>query len=186
MSWKIPYIDFGRQFKKLQKEHVSNFKKIMTKGNFVLREDVARFEKNVAKLLKVKYVVGVNSCTDALLLSLGSLGFKKDSEIITVAHTYVATLAAIKHIGARPILADISKDYNIDVDRIEKLITKNTKAIVPVHLYGRSCNMNKIKKIAKKYKLKIGRIKESKEISKIVLKIISEKYKNKSGLVFKI
>ena len=106
MSWKIPYIDFGRQFKKLQREHVSNFKKIMTKGNFVLREDVARFEKNVAKLLKVKYVVGVNSCTDALLLSLGSFDFKKDSEIITVAHTYVATLAAIKHIGAKPILAD--------------------------------------------------------------------------------
>ncbi len=155
MSWKIPYIDFGRQFKKLQKNHINNFKKIMVKGNFVLREDVEKFEKNVAKLLKVKYVVGVNSCTDALLLSLGSFGFKRNSEIITVAHTYVATLAAIRHIGAKPILADISRDYNIDVNHIEKLITKNTKAIVPVHLYGRSCNMSKIKSIAKKYKLKI-------------------------------
>ena len=81
MSWKIPYIDFGRQFKKLQKEHVANFKKIMIKVNFVLREDVEKFEKNVAKFLKVKYVVGVNSCTDALLLSLGSFGFKRNSEI---------------------------------------------------------------------------------------------------------
>ncbi len=155
MNWKIPYIDFGRQFKKSQKEYLSNFKKIMTKGNFVLRDDVAKFEKNVAKLLKVKYVVGVNSCTDALLLSLGSFGFKRNSEIITVAHTYVATLAAIRHVGAKPVLADISRDYNIDVNDIEKLITKNTKAIVPVHLYGRSCNMMKIKSLAKKYKLKI-------------------------------
>ena len=71
-------------------------------------------------------MVSVNSCTDALLLGLFSLNLK-NSEIITVGHTYVATLAAIKHVGLNPILADIGDDYNIDVNKIEKLITKNTK-----------------------------------------------------------
>ena len=122
MNWKIPYIDFGRQFKKLQKEHIREFKKLMTKGDLVLRNDVTKFEKKISNFLKVKYVVSVNSCTDALLFSLGSLGVKKNSEIISVAHTYVATLAAIIHNGGKPVLADISKDYNIDVENIEKLI----------------------------------------------------------------
>jgi dTDP-4-amino-4,6-dideoxygalactose transaminase len=152
MKWKIPYIDFGRQYKKQAGAHLKNFKKIMQNGDFVLREEVEKFEKSVAKYLGVKYVVSVNSCTDALLLTLGSLGLK-DSEIISVAHTYVATLAAIKHIGAKPILADISDDFNIDPSSIEKLITKKTKAILPVHLYGHACNMEKIMKIAKKYNL---------------------------------
>jgi len=153
MTWKIPYFDFGRQYKKQAGIHLKNFKKIMQNGDFILRDEVKKFEKSVAKYLSVKYVVSVNSCTDALLLTLGSLGLKKNSEIISVAHTYVATLAAIKHIGAKPILADISSDFNIDPASIEKLITKDTKAILPVHLYGHACNMEKIMKIAKKYNL---------------------------------
>ncbi len=153
MKWKVPYIDFGRQFKKQEKLHLNKFKDIMNKGDFVLRGEVEKFEKTVAKYLGVKYVVSVNSCTDAILLTLGSLGFKRDTEIISVAHTYVATLSAIKHVAAKPILADISDDFNIDPASIEKLITKKTRAILPVHLYGHSCNMSAIMKIAKKYKL---------------------------------
>lgn len=155
MKWKIPYIDFGRQFKKQKTLHLSNFKKIMTNGDFVLRDEVVKFENKISKLLKVKYVVSVNSCTDALLLALTGIGLKKNSEIITVAHTYVATLAAIKHVGFKPVLADISEDFNIDPKKIEKLITKKTKAILPVHLYGHSCEMDKIMNIAKKYNLKV-------------------------------
>ena len=83
MNWKIPYINFDRQFKKLQKKHIRKFKEIMTKGDFVLRSEVRKFEKNMSKFLGVKYVVSVNSCTDALFLSLGSLGLQKDSEIIS-------------------------------------------------------------------------------------------------------
>ena len=119
MYWKIPYIHFARQFKKQQKEYIREFKKIMIKGDFVLRNDVTKFEKKISNFLKVKYVVSVNSCTDALLFSLGSLSIKKNSEIISVAHTYVATLAAINHIGGKPVLADIYKDYNINVENIE-------------------------------------------------------------------
>ena len=80
MKWKIPYIDFKRQYKKQEKSHLKNFKQIMTKGDFVLRGEVEEFEKKVAKYLGVKYVVSVNSCTDAILLTLGSLGFKKNQE----------------------------------------------------------------------------------------------------------
>ena len=107
MNWKVPYIDLGRQFKPLQKEYVREFKKVMSRGDFILRNDVKKFEKKIAKFLGVKYVVGVNSCTDALILSLGSIGLKRNSEVISVANTYVATLAAISHVGAKPILADV-------------------------------------------------------------------------------
>ena len=155
MRWKIPYIDFGRQYNKQKNLHLSNFKKIMTNGDFVLRDEVLKFEKKISELLKIKYVVSVNSCTDALLLALTCAGIKKNSEIITVGHTYVATLAAIKHVGFTPVLADIADDFNIDPSKIEKLITKKTSAILPVHLYGHSCQMDKIMKIAKKYKLKV-------------------------------
>jgi dTDP-4-amino-4,6-dideoxygalactose transaminase len=155
MKWKIPYIDFGRQYKKQEKLHLANFKKIMLSGDFVLRDEVLKFEKKISSLIGSKYVVSVNSCTDALLLALASKGFKKNSEIITVGHTYVATLAAIKHVGLNPVLADISDDYNINVSQIEKLITKNTKAILPVHLYGHSCDMSSIMKIANKYNLSV-------------------------------
>ena len=153
MNWKVPYIDLGRQFKPLQKEYIHEFKKVMTKGDFILRSDVVKFENKIAEFLGVKYVVGVNSGTDALFLVLGSLGLKRNSEIISVANTYVATLSAIVHTGAKPVLADISNDHNIDVEQIEKLINKNTKAILPVHLNGRSCNMDRITQIAKKYNL---------------------------------
>jgi len=153
MNWKVPYIDLGRQFKPLQKEYIYEFKKVMSKGDFILRSDVEKFEKKIAKFLGVKYVVSVNSCTDALFLVLGSLGLKKNSEIISVANTYVATLSAIVHTGLRPVLADISNDHNIDVKKIEKLINKNTKAILPVHLNGRSCDMDRIIQIAKNHNL---------------------------------
>ena len=153
MKWKIPYIGFNRQFQNLKEGYIREFNKVMTKGDFVLRNDVKKFEENMSKFLKAKYVVSVNSCSDALLLSLGSLGLKKNSEVICVAHTYVATLSAIVHVGVKPVLVDIGEDYNINVEKIEKSITKNTKVILPVHLYGRACNMDRIRQIAKKYNL---------------------------------
>lgn len=155
MKWKIPYIDFGRQYNYQKPLHLRNFNSIMTSGDFVLRSEVEKFEKNVSQILNVKYVVSVNSCTDAILLSLGSLNLKRGSEVISVAHTYVATLSAIKHVGLKPVMADISDDFNIDPNKIEKLVTKKTKAILPVHLYGHSCQMDKILKIANKYNLTI-------------------------------
>ena len=88
MNWKIPYIDFGRQYQKQKTEHLNNFNKIMYKGDFILRDEVELFEKNVANYLKVKYVISVNSCTDALLLALGSLGIKKNLKLSQL-HTLI-------------------------------------------------------------------------------------------------
>ena len=175
MKWKIPYIGFNRQFENLKEGYIREFKKVMKKGDFVLRNDVRKFEKNMSKFLKVKYVVSVNSCSDALLLSLGSLGLKKNSEVICVAHTYVATLSAIVHVGLKPVLVDIGEDYNIDVEKIEKHITKKTKVILPVHLYGRSCNMDRVMQIAKKYNL---------IVVEDVAQSFGAKYKNKMAGTF--
>jgi len=153
MNWIVPYVDFKKQFNISKKKYIDDFTQVMSKGNFTLREDVKIFEKRLAKFLKVKYVIGVNSGTDALFLSLGSLRLKSGSEIITVGHTFIATISAIAHTGSKPIICDIARDYNINVKNIEKLISKKTKAIVPVHLNGRSCDMDAVMKIAKKYNL---------------------------------
>ena len=102
-----------------------------------------------------KYAVAVGNCTDAILIALKVLNIKKNSEIITVANTAVPTIISIVNAGFTPVFSDIGDDYLIDEKKIEKLITKKTKAILPVHLYGQSCNMSLINKLAKKYNLKI-------------------------------
>jgi len=116
----------------------------------------AEFEKKLAKYLGVKYVVGTSSGTAALHLALLALDIKPGDEVITTPLSFVATSNAILYVGARPVFVDVEKDTgNIDASLIEKAITKKTKAITPVHLYGHMCDMKKISKIAKKHKLKI-------------------------------
>ena len=155
MKWKVPYTDFRAQFYNNRKEFSDEFKRIMSSGSFILRNDVKKFEDNMAKYLKVKHVIGLNSGTDALLFSLSSLGIERKSEIISVAHTHIATISAIRHIGCTPRLVDISEDFNININQIEKNITNKTKVILPVHMNGRSCEMDKIIQIAKKYNLHV-------------------------------
>ena len=104
---------------------------------------------------KSKYGVAVGSGTDALLISLMSINIKNGDEVITASNTAIPTISAIVNSGAKPVLVDIKEDYLIDTDKIEKKITKKTKAIIPVHLYGKSCDMEKIIKISNKYKLSI-------------------------------
>jgi dTDP-4-amino-4,6-dideoxygalactose transaminase len=101
----------------------------------------------------VKYAVGVNSGTDALYLSLRAAEIKPGDEVITVAHTFVATVAVIVHCGARPVLVDIGEDYNMNVDLVEKALTPRTRAIIPVHLNGRCCDMERLIRIASKHGL---------------------------------
>ena len=153
MNWTVPYTSFKKNFEKNKSLFTKAFERIMSNGEFILKRDVYDFEKNMAKYLKAKYVISVNSGTDALLLALGAAGIKPGSEIITVANTYVATLSAITHIGATPVFVDVAEDYNMNPELIEKKITKKTRAIVPVHLNGRCCDMKKINQIAKKYNL---------------------------------
>ena len=153
MDFKVKYIGLQRSYESHKEELNKVFERVMSEGSFILRDDVREFEQSISSFLGAKYAVGVNSGTDALFLSCKIAGIKKGDEVLTVGHTFVATLSAIYHCGAKPILIDIADDYNIDVTKIEEKITKNTKAIIPVHLNGRACQMDKIVEIANKYDL---------------------------------
>ncbi len=118
--------------------------------------EVNRFEERFAQYLKVPYVVGVTSATAGLHLALEALGVGRGDEVITTPMTFIATANAILHAGATPKFVDVEPDTgNIDHRLIEAAITKKTKAILPVHLYGQLCDMRAISKIARKYKLKV-------------------------------
>ena len=114
-----------------------------------------KFESNFAKFTGAKYAIGVSNATSALHLSLKSLGISSGDEVIIPDMTFVATASSILFTGATPVVADIDNDLNISIESIEKNITKKTKAILPVHFAGKICNINKIKKIAKKNNLKL-------------------------------
>jgi dTDP-4-amino-4,6-dideoxygalactose transaminase len=153
MSYKVRFVDLSTQYHRIESEIIEEVKRVMSAGDFILRDDLLRFENNMASLLGVKHVVGVGSGTDALYLSLKAAGIGSNDEVITVAFTCMATIAVIVHCGAKPILVDVSEDYNIDVGLIEEAITPQTKAILPVHLNGRLCNMRRLMDIASKHNL---------------------------------
>ena len=130
--------------------------KVLLSGQYILGPEVAAFEKEFASYIGVKYAIGISCGTEALHLALKALGIGRGDEVITVSHTAVATVQAIELAGATPVLVDIEPDYfTIDPTKIKKAITKKTKAIIPVHLYGQSADLAPILKLARKYKLKV-------------------------------
>jgi dTDP-4-amino-4,6-dideoxygalactose transaminase len=152
---KIELIDLKKKYQDESKDLLRCVNSVIKNGSFILTKEVTDFEKSICKLLNIKYCLGLNSGTDALLMSLMSLGISRGDEVITSPISFVATAHSIVHVGAKPVFADIGTDLNIDPNQIERLITKKTKAIMPVHWTGRLCEMDKIKAIAKKYNLKI-------------------------------
>ncbi len=154
-TYKVRFVNYPRQYQQLKREFDKVFEEIMSGGDFILRRHLEEFEKRIADFVGTRYAIGVNTGTDALYLSCHALGFGPRDEVITVAHTFVATVGAIVQCGATPILADITDDFNIDVDKIEEVITPRTKGIIPVHLNGHSCDMEKIIQIAKIHNLKV-------------------------------
>lgn len=137
------------------KKIFNEISKVVKNGDYTLGKQVALFEKNISKRLKAKYAIAVGNGTDALYLSLKVLGIGKEDEVITTPYSFIATTASIVTAGAKPVFVDIKSDYNIDEKKIEKVISKKTKAIMPVHWAGKPCELDAIKIIAKKYKLKI-------------------------------
>jgi len=152
---KVELIDLRDRFKEEGKAIIKIVEKVLSKGNLILTKEVQNFEKSICKFTGAKFCLGLNSGTDALMMSLWSSGIKKGDEVITSPISFVATANSIIHVGAKPVFVDVGDDLNINPDLIEAAITKNTKAIMPVHWTGRVCEMDKITKIAKKYKLKI-------------------------------
>ncbi len=155
MTYKVPFVDFPTQYRRLEGEILVAVKEVLGKGDYILRDQVQQFESGVASFLGVDYAVGVNSGTDALYLSLRVAGVGPGDEVITVAHTYVASIAVIVHCGATPVLIDVGEDFNMDVDQLEQAISPRSKAILPVHLNGRLCNMERVMGIASRYNLMV-------------------------------
>ncbi len=154
MDYKIKFFDYPLQFKVNETEYMEIIKDVLSRGAYILGEDLSKFEENLAKFVGSKYAIGVGNCTDALLLSLHAAGIGHGDEVITVSHTFVATVEVIKFLGAEPVFVDIADDHNMDVKFIEDTITPNTKAIVPSQLNGRICtNMDKLVNIAEKRNL---------------------------------
>jgi len=155
MPYRVPFVNYKRQYQQLKHEFNGVFEEVMSGGDFILRRHLESFEKTVAAFVGTKHAIGVNTGTDALYLSANALGFGAGDEIITVAHTFVATVGAIVQCGATPVLVDVRDDFNIDVDSIETAITSRTKGIIPVHLNGHACDMDGIMEIAHEHDLSI-------------------------------
>lgn len=153
---KIPLVDLKVQYLSLKPEIDQAIQRVIDNSDFILGKEVELFEKEFAAFSEAKYGVGVASGTDALHLSLLALGIGPGDEVITAANTFVATVLAISYTGARPVLVDIDpENYNMDPSLIKKAVTKRTKAIIPVHLFGQPANMDPIMEIARKYNLKV-------------------------------
>lgn len=147
---KVKFFDYPFQFKEYEEEYTRIFRDICGKGAFILGEEVERFEEEFASFIGAKHAIGVGNCTDGLLLSLYAAGIGPGDEVISVSHTFVATIEVIHFLGAKPVFADIANDHNMDVDAVENLITSRTKAVVPVHLNGRVCSkMDKLVEIGR-------------------------------------
>ena len=153
MAYKVPFVDYPAHYRSMEGEIDATIKEVLSKGDFILREHLRRFEDDIASLLGVKYAIGLNSGTDALHLSLLAALIGPGDEVITVAHTFLATVGAIVNCGAKPVLVDVGEDYNMDIDQAEQAISSQTRAIIPVHLNGRLCDMGKLMGIASKHNL---------------------------------
>lgn len=151
--YRVPFVNYPEHYRRIWDEVMDAVKDSLSKGDLILRDQLNQFEENAASFIGAKCAIGVNSGTDALLLSLKAAGIGLGDEVITVAHTFVATIAVIVQCGAKPILVDIGDDMNMDMDQVEKAITPRTKAIIPVHLNGRMCDMGRLMEIANKYNL---------------------------------
>lgn len=151
----IKFVDLNRQHDPIRTEIEDAIKGVIDASVFIMGKPLEEFEKEFAAYCGTKYCLGVGNGGDALRFAVLALGIKKGDEVITVANTFTATVDVIVQAGATLVLVDCDEYFNIDISQIEGKITKKTKAIIPVHLYGQPANMDKIIELAKKYNLKI-------------------------------
>ena len=155
MAYQVPFVDPRSHYRRLKPEIDGAIIDCLTHGDLILRHQLREFEARLATFVGVKYAVGVNSGYHALHFAVLAAGVGQGDEVITVAHTFVASVSAIVHAGATPMLVEVGSDYNMDPGAIEAAITPRTKAIMPVHLNGRLCDMDRIGRIAERRGLAI-------------------------------
>jgi dTDP-4-amino-4,6-dideoxygalactose transaminase len=149
----LPYVDIAQQHLSIKSELMKAISAVLDHGQFILGEELEKFEGQFAKLCSTRFAVGVNSGTDALVLALRVLGVGPGDEVITVPNSFIGSVACIKLVGAKPVFVDVGEDYNMDPNQLERAITTKTKAILPVHLTGRPADMKSICAIADEYNL---------------------------------
>lgn len=153
---EIRFVDIQRQYRKYKDELLGAIENVLEKGNFILGDEVGQFEKDFAAYIGCKYAIGVDSGTSALELSMLALNVGKNDDVITVPNSFISTAFAISEAGAKVIFVDVDeKTQLMDVTQLENAVTKDTKAIIPVHLCGQMVNMTHVTEIAQKYNLKI-------------------------------
>lgn len=154
---KIPFFNYPFLFKSSEEELINIFKDVCERGAYILQKDVINFENNLKTFLDVKHVISVANGTDALLLALRAAGIKQGDAVILPSHTYIATAASVQLLGAKPILADCQEDHMLDPESVLEKLKKhdNVKAIMPVQVNGRTCDMDKLCAIAQDNQLLI-------------------------------
>lgn len=151
---KVPFVDLKAQYLSVKDELDEAIFKVVENAAFIGGRFVQDFEENFASYIGVKYCIGVGNGTDALFIALKALDIGEGDEVITVCNSFIATSEAITQAGARVVFVDSDeRTYNIDVNKIEEAVTRRTKAIIPVHLYGQPADMDRILEIARKYSL---------------------------------
>ena len=151
---KIQMVDLQGQYEPLKAQIQASFAEVLDSAAFINGPQVQAFQKELETYLQVKHVIPCANGTDALQIAMMGLGLKRGDEVITADFTFAATVEVIALLGLTPVLVDVDKDtFNINIEAIRKAITPKTKAIVPVHLYGRPANMEAIMEIAKEYNL---------------------------------
>lgn len=151
---KIPFYSFDHINKQFRQQAIANFIDFFDTNHYILGKQTIDFERKYAEFNKTKYAVGISNGLDALITTLRVLNISYGDEIIVPSNTFIASVLAVTHVGATPIFVEPSlKTYNINPTYLEKAITPNTKAIIPVHLYGQPCEMDQITTIARKYNL---------------------------------
>jgi len=151
---RIPLVDLRAQHSACRSEIWAAIERVMESSQFIMGEEVERFEAEFAAFCGAQFAAGTSSGTTALQLALLALGVGAGDEVITTSHTFIATAEAVSHVGARPVFVDIDiTTYTMDPDKLEAAITPRTKAIIPVHLYGHTADMRRITDIARRHRL---------------------------------
>ncbi len=152
----VPLLDLKKQYQSLKSELDEALIRVAESQYFILGPEVEKMEKAFCEYLECKYAIGVSSGTDALLIALMALDIQPGDEVIVPTYSFFATAGVVSRLKAVPVFADVDPvTFNIDPDDIEKRVTSKTKAIIPVHLYGQSCEMDKIMEVARKHNLKV-------------------------------
>lgn len=155
MNRRIRFVDFPRQYAEERDMIMACVDEVFSSGQFIGGPKIFELEADLAAYAGSREAVALGSGTDALLLALLGIGIRPGDEVITVPNSFVASVGAIVHVGARPVLVDVDDDLNIDPDAVEAAITPRTRAILPVHLTGRMCRMDVLQDIAHRHGLEI-------------------------------